>query len=290
MNYVLQNNQLTVTISTLGAEVTSVKRGDCEYIWQGDKAYWAGHTPLLFPICGRLHQGAYLHAGERYEMQHHGFLRKVELACLSATDTEAVFFLEANETTRRLYPFAFALTLTYRLNGERLSLTAKIENRGTEEMPATFGGHPGFRVPLDGNGAFSDWLLEFGEECEPDRIEIAPSGLQSGVRTAYPLKERKILPLSHGLFETDGVFLSRMSRSVTLRSEQSPRSVTLEYPDMPYLGIWHTEQSDAPFVCIEPWCGLPDYEGHTTEITAKAQMFHLSPFTERTVGFDIIFR
>jgi galactose mutarotase-like enzyme len=268
----------------------SVKRGACEYIWQGGKKdLWNGRTPLLFPICGRLNDGKYTYAGKTYEMMLHGFIRKIELECLTATDTELVFFLAANDETKAIYPFDFALTLTYRLEGDCLSLKAKIENRGTVDLPATFGGHPGFCVPFDGNSDFSDWILEFAEDCEPDQIEIAPSGLQSGVRWAYPLKDRRILPLSHDLFQIDGIFMARMARRVTLKSEKSERSVTLDYPDMPYLGIWHDAQTDAPFVCIEPWCGLPDYDNRPVDFDLKAQMFHLAPNTEKTVGFDMIF-
>lgn len=289
MNYELKNNELTVVISSLGAEVLSVKRGECEYVWQGDEKYWKGHAPLLFPICGRLTDGKYTLDGKSYEMNTHGFLRRSELSCVSAKDDEVVFVLSATEATKAVYPFDFALTLTYRLQGAKLSLSAKIENRGEGVMPATFGGHPGFCVPLGGESDFSDWELVFSEECEPDRIEIAPSGLQSGARTAYPLKDRRTLPLSHDLFVIDGIFLARMARGVTLRSEKSERSVTLEYSDMPYLGIWHPAKTDAPFVCIEPWCGLPDYDCRTFDFSEKAQMFHLDSGAEKFVGFDIIF-
>lgn len=289
MIYVLKNNQLTVEISSLGAEIMSVKRGDCEYIWQGSSEFWNGKAPHLFPICGRLNDGKYTFGGKTYEMVHHGFARKSEFACLFSTDTEVSFSLTATEATKAIYPFDFSLTLTYRLDGARLALSAKIENRSADTMPATFGGHPGFRVPLDGDSDFSDWSLVFGEECEPDQIEIAPSGLQSGVRWSYPLKDRQILPLSHDLFQIDGIFMARMARSVTLRSDQSARSVTLEYPEMPYLGIWHSPQTNAPFVCIEPWCGLPDYDNRPVDFSKKAQMFHIEPNAEKTVGYDIIF-
>ena len=52
MIYVLKNEQLTVEISSFGAEVMSVKRGDCEYIWQGGGDFWAGRTPLLCGFTG----------------------------------------------------------------------------------------------------------------------------------------------------------------------------------------------------------------------------------------------
>ena len=290
MNYVLKNEQLEVVISSMGAEVRSVKRGGCEYIWQGgDERYWRGRTPLLFPICGRLCEGKYTYGGKTYEMNLHGFARKMELECASASDTELVFRLAACEATRAIYPFEFALTLTYRLEGARLSLVAKIDNNGDTVMPATFGGHPGFNVPFDGQSDFSDWYLEFDEECEPDQLEIAESGLQTGVFTAYDLRDRRILPLSHNLFQIDGIFMARMARRVTLKSEKSDRRVTLDYPDMPYLGVWHDAQTEAPFVCIEPWCGLPDYDNRPLDFSKKAQMVRLAPNSSKSVGFDMIF-
>lgn len=289
MNYVLKNDRLTVTVSSLGAEPISVKRGDCEYLWQGGGEYWGGKAPMLFPICGRLQDGKYFHRGTEYEMKLHGFLRSEELELVSSTDTELILVLHANERTRAAYPFEFTLTATYRLTGDRLDFTAVIQNESDESMPATFGGHPGFNVPFDGKGEFSDYRLEFSEPCTPDQIEIAPSGLQTGLRDAYPLQGNTVMPLSHDLFQIDGVFLSRMAPAVTLKSDLSERFVTLSYPDMPYLGIWHDAQTPAPYVCIEPWCGLPDFDGRSTELVEKAQMFHLLPHTSKTVGFSMIF-
>ena len=289
MTYTLKNDCLTATVSSLGAELISVRRDACEYIWQGDPAYWDGKNPLLFPICGRLNNGKYTFGGKTYEMGLHGFARKSEFTCLSHSDTELSLKLTPNATTRAAYPFEFAFTVTYRLCGDRIELSARIENNGDVAMPATFGGHPGFRTPPEGDSDFSDWFLEFGEECDPDQIEIAPSGLQTGLRNAYPLQDHRILPLSHDLFQIDGVFLVHMSDTVTLKSHRCPRAVTLTYPDMTYLGIWQTAQSDAPFVCIEPWCGMADYDNVPLDFSKKTDMFLISPNTAKTVGFTMQF-
>ena len=48
-----------------------------------------------------------------------------------------------------------------------------------------------------------------------------------------------------------------MSRAVTLKAEGDPHSVTVRYPGMSYLGLWHWPKTDAPYICIEPWCSLP---------------------------------
>ena len=289
MNCILKNSELTVLIDTLGAEPRSVKRGDCEYIWQGGAPYWKGRAPWLFPICGRLQDGAYTYEGKRYEMALHGFARRREFAIVSMTDTEAVFVLESNEETRAIYPFDFSLTVHYRLEGARLSTDVKIVNRGACVMPATFGAHPGFNLPLDGEGNFSDYVLEFGERCSPDQIEITENGLLSGKRWGYPLRDGKVLPLSHDLFAIDGIFLARMADSLTLKREGGKRAIRYSFPSFPYLGIWHDAQTEAPFVCLEPWCGLPDYDGCMSDMSTKHDMFRIEPGATQTAEFSMIF-
>ena len=155
-------------------------------------------------------------------------------------------------------------------------------------MPATFGAHPGFNVPLD-SGSFDDWYIEFSEEATPNLFIFSDSLLDSGKREAYPLKNGRILPLSHDLFAIDGVFMSHLPSSATLKSEKSSRSVTLSYPQMPYVGVWHKPMSDAPYVCIEPWCGLPSIDGMSNDIMKKSDMFHILPGREKNIGLSIEF-
>ena len=289
MNYILKNERLTVTLSDHGAELISVKKGDCEYIWQGDKAYWDGQAPILFPICGRLFEQTCTYDGKTYRMGTHGFARTSDYCVKKVTDSEIVFRLEANDETRAVYPFDFALEIGYRLENATLLTTATIYNTGSEILPATFGGHPGFNVPLGGDGCFSDFYLEFGEECSPDEIMMTPTCFLTGKRQAYPLVDGKRLPLSHDLFNIDAIFLSRVADSVTLRSDKTDRAVTLRYPDMPYLGIWHAPRTDAPYVCIEPWCGLPAFDQTIEDLATKPDMFRICPNSKKSVQFSIEF-
>ena len=290
MKHVLKNQDLTVTLSSLGAEVVSVTRGDCEYVWQGNPTYWKGQSPLMFPICGRFVDQTYTHGGKTYQMGTHGFARHADFVLASATDTCAVFVLESNDDTRAQYPFDFVLTVTYTLEGSRLTVAANIRNTGAEILPAAFGGHPGFNVPLDGKGEFADWYLEFAEDCSPDEILMSPACFITGKRRAYPLKDGKIFPLRHDLFMIDGIFMARMADTVTLKSDLSERSVTLHYPQMPYLGVWHAPRTDAPYVCVEPWCSLPAYDGECQDITQKPDMFRILPGRDKDVSFSISFQ
>ena len=51
MLYTVRNQNLTVTVSTRGAELQSVRGADgTEWLWQGDPAYWEDCAPVLLKI------------------------------------------------------------------------------------------------------------------------------------------------------------------------------------------------------------------------------------------------
>lgn len=58
MKTTIQNEFLTVTVDTHGAEGVSVKNQlGKELIWQADPSIWDRHSPVLFPWTGRLANG-----------------------------------------------------------------------------------------------------------------------------------------------------------------------------------------------------------------------------------------
>lgn len=289
MIYTLKSKNLTVSISTLGAEVVSVLcGGGCEYIWQGNAEFWTGQAPLLFPICGRLFGGKYTYGGKEYAMNIHGFARASEFSVLEADDSHIALTLTQNESTLSQYPFDFELTVSYTLDQNTLSSTVNIKNTSDKTMPAAFGAHPGFNVPLD-NGSFEDWYIEFSEDCTPNELMLSDTCFNTGKKKAYPLVNSRIIPLRHSLFDIDAIFLDRVAPAVTLKSDRSDRYVTLRYPQMPYLGLWHTPRTEAPYVCIEPWCGLPAYDGVTENFETRNDMFHILSGKEKTITYEIIF-
>ena len=289
MNYTLKNDRLIVTVSDLGGELQSVKKDGCEYLWQGDKTFWAGRAPLLFPICGRFFGGKYTYRGATYEMGTHGFLRHSVLSLVSSSDEKLVLGLCANEETRKQYPFDFSFTVTYTLSESRLTVSVAVQNTGEEVLPFAFGGHPGFNLPLDGKRDFSDWYLEFSEPCHPQELIFSDTCFDTGRVRPYALDGDRRLPLRHSLFDIDGVFLSGTPGQVTLKSDLSNRSVTLIYPDFPYLGLWHKPRTDAPYVCIEPWCGLPSPDGKIEALEEKTNVFRLACGEEKSLAFAIVF-
>ena len=289
MLFTLQNEQLTVTFTDMGGEIYSVRRGSCEYLWQGDPTYWNGRAPVMFPICGRLWTGKYTYAGKTYEMNLHGFARKTLFAGEIIDRNTIRFTLEANAETLAQYPFPFLLTVTYVLDGDTIRAEINTKNTGSDVMPFAPGAHPGFNVPLDGKGTFSDYRLEFGEVCSPDHLLFSETCYQTGKKEALPLENGTTLPLRHTLFDNDAIFLARPAHTVTLKSDLTERFVKVFFPDMAYLGIWHKPKTEAPYVCIEPWCGLPAFDGEVDDFAKKSDMFRILPGTEKAVRYEITF-
>ncbi len=273
----LNNGQIALTADTLGAQLKSLKSADgVEYLWQADPAYWGKHAPNLFPFIARLTEGSYTYKGKRYSMPNHGFAAKYEYSCEHG-DTRAVFSLKPNAEIKEMYPFSFIFSVIYELCDNTLNITYRVENTGDERMYFGAGGHPGFCVPLEEGLSFQDYSLVFSQKCYPDRVGFtpAPEVLLSGIDERYPLKDDREMPLYHDMFDDDAVILKNMAREVTLCSQKGRRGLKVSYPDMSYLGIWHKPQTDAPYVCIEPWTTLPCRAGAIEEISAKSDMVAL---------------
>lgn len=291
----LNSSTFTVTVSDSGAELLSVRRADgCEYIWQGDAAYWEEHAPVLFPVCGRLFGGGYTYRGKRYELPFvHGFAKRSCFTAEQRGSNGVRLILRANEATETVYPFDFTLTVDYRLTDNRLDWNVTVGNPGEEPLPASVGLHPGFFVPpakTDG-GRFEDWELVFSEPCCPEQIGLTSTGFLTGKRQVYPLKDGRRLPLRHALFESasDSLFLADTAKTVTLRSAYDERFVRLSFPDYPFLGLWQKPYVDAPYLCVEPWAGLPSADGREDDFSSKSALFWVPPKEEKTLRCSIWF-
>lgn len=283
MNYVIKNGILTVEISNLGAELMSVKKDGIEYIWQGNSSYWKGRAYNLFPSCGRMFDGKYKYKGNLYELKIHGIVRYSECFVCEHSNEKIVFCLKSNPDTEKIYPFKFNYYAEFTLNGNKLNVKYTAKNTGENEMYCTFGGHPGFNVPLD-NGDFDDYYLEFTEKCNPREMLF-----DDGTSVEYALRDNKYIDLKHSMFDNDSVFLINAASSVMLKSKKSKHSVTVTYPDMKYIGFWHVPKTDAPYVCIEPWCGSPAKRGEYSDIENMQDMFKIEKGGFKSVGFEMIF-
>lgn len=249
----LENNELTVQIDTVGGRLHSIrtKANSLEYLWQGSK------FPNLFPFVGRLYQKQYTLNGVHYPMQMHGFLRNMEMEVVAQEESSCVLQLTDNPETMEAYPYTFVFRISYQLEGRRIQIGFQIENRSRLPLFCAMGGHPGFRVPLEEGLAFEDYALTFPVPCQPEQIEFSDSVLTLQSCVPFPLEENIRIPLRHSLFEKDAVVLKGTPGQVTISSRKGSHGVQVDYPRMPYVGFWQYNQREPPFVCIEPWSALP---------------------------------
>lgn len=277
MIYFIENDYLFVKVSSLGAELTSIfnKDSGVEYLWQGDEAYWSGQAPIMFPICGRLFEGKYTYLGKEYTMPNHGIARSSEFSLLKQKDNEITLSLSADDNTKENYPFNFTFNVTYKIVNKTLTVTYTVINKDTRELIFAVGGHPAFNVPLNEEGSFEDYYVEFGSECSPLRVDFSPTCFCTKDDKLFTQGTIKRIDLKHELFDNDAIFLYNVDKTITLKSDSHKYSVTMKYDRMKYLGLWHMPKTDAPYVCIEPWTSIPANDGVIDNLLTKEEMIHL---------------
>ena len=287
MVYELNNGCLSLAVDSRGAQLLRLDSAEGHpFLWEGDEKYWPDHSPLLFPFVGRLTKDSYRLGEQTYSMPIHGFAAAQTFRLIRQEQDRLVLALESSPETLAIYPFHFSLEVEYQLCQNTLSICYTVRNRDSRVMPFGIGGHPGFRLPMEPGREFSDYWLEFESPCLPARVLTTPQVYLSGREEDFPLEQDRILRLHHRLFDDDAITLKNMARAVTLRAENGP-FITLRYPDMPYLGIWHTTGSDAPFVCIEPWTSLPSRQDVVEDLWCKSDLIQLAPGKEYQNGWSI---
>lgn len=278
MEHTIANHHITVSAVELGAELQQITGADgTEFLWQGDPAYWRRRAPNLFPYIARLTNREYTFRGKRYSLPIHGFAPASQFKLTYKDDAKMIFSLASSRETFEKYPFEFMFEVIYEIHENILNVTYRIENKGAEVMYFGIGAHPGFHVPLETSEKFEDYYLDFGETCNPIRIGFSEDCYLNGDDKPYSLEENQKLVLSHMLFDYDAIVLKEMPKTVTLKSKLGKHSISVHYPDMKYLGLWHMPKTTAPYICIEPWSSLPSRKGIIEDLEQQDSLLTLSP-------------
>ena len=270
----LKNEQLCIQIHPKGAELQSIfhRQHRLEYLWNGNPEYWGKHAPVLFPIVGQLKNNSYSYQDKNYSLPRHGFARDLVFDLVQSDETAVTFELKSNESTLQAYPFHFSFQIKYTVIGNQLINEYLVQNTGDELMLFSVGGHPAFKVPLLEGSNYTDYYLALEQE-----ETLARWPLQDGLLKTHAepfLKEQKIIPLSHQLFANDAVVLKQLqSTFISLKSHRTRHGLTMHFEGFPYFGIWAAKE--APFVCLEPWCGIADSLYHDGALANKEGIIQL---------------
>ena len=271
-NIFLKNENLTVVIKPLGAEIISIKDADeIERLHQPDMVFWNGQAPLLFPWCGKMRDKKFVYEDKEYNLTQHGFARDSLFELLEQTEDLAVFSLLSNEKTKEMYPFDFELIVTYKLLGNSIDVSYEVLNDGECDMYFAIGSHESYNC-LDG---LSEYEIHFEkEEASKPYIfgtEIIPE------KNITSTDAHTVISLSDDLFEGSRTVICEkpLSNFVYLVHKKDGEKIRVDFEDFSYLLFWTPPGSQ--FVCIEPWTTSPDSDSSSYKISEKKDVVCLEP-------------
>lgn len=261
-----------------GAELISIQYNGKERLHDG-KTAWKRHSPILFPIVGKLKDDETKIKGCTYQMTQHGFARDMIFETIEYKENVQSYMLKSNEETITKFPYDFILTVTYYLNNNTVTTEYKVLNSGKETMPFGIGGHPAYKLDYGKN------YIEFEYEEEAIRYQLE-EGLIS--------KEEKVrigkqFVLNQDSFKNDAIIWKGLkSKKIWVKNkETNQEELEFTFKDFPYLAIWSKE--NAPFLCIEPWCAVADKKENNTQFVDKEGTIFLKPKDEFICSYSVKF-
>jgi len=269
--YKLKNKNLHVKINSLGAELKSFTCKGVEYLHAGDKTYWHRSSPTLFPIVGRLKNNNYKYKNKKYTLPIHGFARFEEFKLIEETENSLTFLLKESLKSLKHYPFKFNLEIKYILHEDSLDINYSIYS--DEDILFSFGAHPAFLLHSDINDSY----MEFEKEESSD-VLCLDLNLGCISHSKKDILTSNKLALHHDIFSKDAlIFKSLKSKSVTFKNSKNKKSVKVSYAGFEYIAFW--APVGAPFVCIEPWCGVADDINTNHQLENKTSIIELKKNT-----------
>lgn len=266
MIYKLNNGRLEVAISTLSAEVVSVKRinDQKDYMWDGHD-YWLRHAPILFPFCGSV-TNPYFYKGQRFDGEaKHGFINRTEFSAETISDTEIIFSTKDSEDTRTIYPFSFEFSVRYTLNGNTLHSEYSIKNCSDDEMPYMLGLHPGFN--LFGDAPKEEFYVDLGKELTLKQHPLVAPFVSGESFDRFI--ERGRVYITNEIYDHGTIVLDDSPKKADLIGPDG-KIVSLSFSDnFSHLCIWKWPDDEARYICIEPWSDLPSDGSSPDELETR---------------------
>ena len=286
--YILENEYLRVEASAFGAELQSIKdkTTDFEYLWHGDKAYWARRSPILFPIVGKVWNGRMLYQGEEYLLSQHGFARDCKFEAINVLDlnrkfnyrfssfSAMAFLLSSNADTRKIYPFDFDLYVVYQLEGRSVKVHWVVDNKTDGDIYFQIGAHPAFNYrDFDAEAAIQGYM-KFNRSGYLSLTRLECGGYAAKERGDFFAQELGV-PITKDTFAGDALVFENQLNSVSLCDKQGEPYIELSF-DAPVVGLWSPAKVGyAPFMCIEPWYGRCDDSNFDGNYNNKPYINHL---------------
>ena len=255
----LENNNLIIESNISGAELTRIysKKFNKEILWKGDPKFWGRHSPILFPIVGRLKDNETIIEDKLYNMSQHGFARDMEFKIVDNDNKSITYKLVSSENTKSYYPYSFELIIKYTLLDNGVNINWIVNNIDSKDIYFSIGAHPAFNIDLDENSDLSNYYLEFITKDNVSNIYL--DGPYSS--KIVSVNSLNTIYLSPELFENDALIYTNVD-GINVKSKKENHYINVSFNSFPLVGIWSPYYKDtnsiAPFICVEPWYGLAD--------------------------------
>lgn len=284
----IKSNHLTVDISPVGAEMQSLREQatGCEYLWQGDPAYWHGRSPILFPIVGGLWNGECRIGGQPFRIPKHGFVRRREWSVSRKDDSSVAFTCRATREDRSVFPADYVLEVAYSVSGRKVSADFRVENAGEADMWFQIGGHPALNLPgfCEDEPLSGYWQLE---GTPRSLLRAGEQGCTEPERVPVPLTPEGLVPVCKDTFAHEALIFDGHQLSAATLLDKSRRPVARVESSAPVWLFWSPQGVHCPFVCAEPWYGLCDSQHFDGDISQRPFINRLPAGATWTGGYSI---
>ena len=258
--YQIESNALVIQVTSKGAEMKRLfsREWHRELLWLGDEKNWNRSAPVLFPIVGKLKDDEYQLKGKTYKMPQHGFARDMEFKCIKCEASEVAFVMEATQETYNQYPFLFELSVIYKVEDSKVTISYFVKNTDRQDIFFSIGAHPGFETKN-----LSHYEIHFEKE-EKEYFRLNEGQVDFSHSTDL---HSNVLELNPELFKEDALIFKKLkSRYVDLVDKKRNEIIRL-HSNTSHWGIWG--KGNVPFVCLEPWYGLADVKGFDKNLETK---------------------
>ena len=258
----LKYGNVEISVADRGAELRSYKVNGEEFVWDRNPEY-----------------GAYSYNGKEYKIStRHGFARTEDFELVEKTENSLKFRFSSNKETLEKYPFEFELFITYTIAGNTLEIAYNVVNKNDSDMYFSLGTHPAFVLDVNDDIKLSDYYLEFEKTENSQKYKLTDNGLVFDEKADCLNNENK-LQITETVFDDDAiVFDDLKSEKVTIKNSKNSKELSVDYKGFPYIAFW--SKPKAPYVCIEPWYGISDFENASGKLEEKTGILKLEKDSE----------
>ena len=230
----------------------------------GTKRPSGSGIPILFPFPGRIAGTEFEWEGKKYQLEPgdalgnaiHGFVLRRAWRVIDQGQAHVTGEFHAwrdDPDLKQRWPADFRIQATYRLAGNTLQSTYRLENPGEQPLPFGFGTHPYFRLPVGGKSV-DDCIVRLPVSARWELENMLPTGRQidlpdAAMAAGLPFGQLKLDDVFTGLHATEQWITTSIydprGQTVTQRFSREFRECVVYTPP-------HREA-----ICIEPYTCVP---------------------------------